>query len=262
MTNFFRAVCLAAVAALIAACAGAPVAAPQAAEVTGTATYRERIALPPAAVFEAVLADVSLADAPAIELGRTRIEPAGQVPIRFSIAYDPAKLQPGHRYAVRAQIVVAGQLMFTSDTLAPVLGASGVRHADLLLRRVGNAAAPQAARASLTNTYWKAMSLRGAPVVVGEGQSEPHFILQLAQERVVGSGGCNRLTGSYAIDGDKLTFARGAATMMMCARGVEQERVLLDVLGATARWRIDGERLELFDASGAVIGLFESRYLQ
>ena len=33
--------------------------------IKGTATYRERIAMPPNAVFEATLEDVSLADAPA-----------------------------------------------------------------------------------------------------------------------------------------------------------------------------------------------------
>ena len=33
--------------------------------IEGTATYRERMALPPGAVFEATLEDVSRADAPA-----------------------------------------------------------------------------------------------------------------------------------------------------------------------------------------------------
>jgi putative lipoprotein len=48
--------------------------------VEGAATYRERIALPPDAVFEAVLEDVSRADAPAKVLGRATINPAGQPP--------------------------------------------------------------------------------------------------------------------------------------------------------------------------------------
>ena len=42
--------------------------------VRGTAMYRERIALPPGAVLEVSLQDVSLADAPARELGSVRIE--------------------------------------------------------------------------------------------------------------------------------------------------------------------------------------------
>jgi putative lipoprotein len=68
----------------------------------GTALYRERIALPPDAVFEAVLEDVSRADAPACVLNRARLDPAGNPPFRFDIAYDDAAVQPGHRYIVRA----------------------------------------------------------------------------------------------------------------------------------------------------------------
>jgi len=59
--------------------------------ITGSATYRERIALPPGTVFEATLEDVSRADAPAEVVGRVRVEKPGQPPFRFSIAYDPAR---------------------------------------------------------------------------------------------------------------------------------------------------------------------------
>jgi len=48
--------------------AGMKDAAPSAIE--GTATYRERIAMPPGAEFEAVLQDVTRADAPAMEIAR------------------------------------------------------------------------------------------------------------------------------------------------------------------------------------------------
>ena len=48
--------------------------------------YRERIALPPNAVLSVQLADVSLADAPAAILGEQKIDPAGQVPIKFEIS--------------------------------------------------------------------------------------------------------------------------------------------------------------------------------
>ncbi|MDH4181230.1 MAG: YbaY family lipoprotein [Betaproteobacteria bacterium] len=87
----------------------------------GTAAYRERIALPPDAVFEAELQDVSKADAPAVVLGRARLDPAGQPPFRFAIAYDDAAVKAGRRYTVRATVRHQGQLMFTTDTHTPVL---------------------------------------------------------------------------------------------------------------------------------------------
>jgi copper homeostasis protein (lipoprotein) len=95
----------------------------------GTATYRERIALPPDAVFEAVLQDISRANAPAKVLGRAKIDPAGQPPFRFEIAYDDAAVQPGRRYAVRATVRRQGRLLFTTDRAYPVLAGD-----DALLR--------------------------------------------------------------------------------------------------------------------------------
>lgn len=87
----------------------------------GTATYRERIALPADTVFEVELQDVSRADAPATVLGRSQLKPAGQPPFRFEIAYDDAAVQPGHRYTVRATIKHQERLLFTTDRIYPVL---------------------------------------------------------------------------------------------------------------------------------------------
>jgi uncharacterized lipoprotein YbaY/uncharacterized lipoprotein NlpE involved in copper resistance len=89
--------------------------------ITGSATYRERIALPPNAVFEAELQDVSRADAPAVVLGRARLDPAGLPPFRFEIPYDDAAIRPGARYAVRATIRVQGQLRMTTTRMHPVM---------------------------------------------------------------------------------------------------------------------------------------------
>src|SRR5258705_1215813 len=86
----------------------------------GTAAYRERIALPPDAIFEAVLQDISRADAPAEVLGRVKIDPAGQPPFCFQIAYDDAAVQSGRRYVVRATVLHQGRLLFTTDRSYPV----------------------------------------------------------------------------------------------------------------------------------------------
>ena len=83
---------------------------PASGQVKGTATYRERIAMPPDAVFEATLEDVSKADARAEVMGQARIERPGNPPIRFEITYDPVQIISSHRYAVRARILVGGKL--------------------------------------------------------------------------------------------------------------------------------------------------------
>lgn len=120
----------------------------QAGSVQGTATYHERIALPPAAVFEAELQDVSLADAAAVVVGRTRLDPAGQPPFAFEVDYDDAAVKAGHRYAIRATIRHQGQLLFTTDTHYPVLEGRD-EPLSLLLVSAGGGAVPTAASAAI-----------------------------------------------------------------------------------------------------------------
>lgn len=98
---------------LLAACAAnAP--APSA-SLSGEVFYLQRIALPPGAQVSVSLQDVSRADAPAVQLA-SQILPGGrQVPLAFTLNYDPAQVQPGHSYAVSARIEHAGQLLFISS---------------------------------------------------------------------------------------------------------------------------------------------------
>jgi copper homeostasis protein (lipoprotein) len=117
-------------------------AAPAAAQVKGTATYRERIALSPDAVFEATLEDVSKADAPAVVVGSIRLQKPGQVPIRFEIPYDAARIDQSHNYAVRARILVGQQLLFTTDQVYPVLTRGHGNNVQIMLRMVAAAKPP------------------------------------------------------------------------------------------------------------------------
>jgi uncharacterized lipoprotein YbaY len=90
--------------------------------VTGTVTYRQRSALPPQAVIEVKLLDVSRADAPAIEIASQTIQANGrQVPFAFELPYDPAQIDPRFNYAVQARITVDGQLKFiTTERFAVI----------------------------------------------------------------------------------------------------------------------------------------------
>ncbi len=114
-------------------------AAAQVAVLEGTATYRERIALPPGAVFEASIQDVAIADAPATLLARTTFEPQGQVPIRFRIEYDPGKLDPRARYSLSARITVDGKLRWITDRHYPAFVDGKPQGDTLILRAVGSA---------------------------------------------------------------------------------------------------------------------------
>lgn len=102
--------------------------------VSGSASYRERMALPPGAVFEATLEDVTRPDAPAAVAS---VQVASPVPpIAFTIVVDPARIDASHRYAVRGRITHDGRLLFASETAYAVFGVGDVRRVDpMLLRR-------------------------------------------------------------------------------------------------------------------------------
>jgi uncharacterized lipoprotein YbaY/heat shock protein HslJ/uncharacterized lipoprotein NlpE involved in copper resistance len=439
-------------------------------QVKGTATYRERIAVPPDAVFEATLEDVSKADAAAEVIGQARMERPGNPPIRFEITYDPARISSSHRYSVRARILVGGKLFFTTDRSYPVLTEGQGNEVALLLRRAGssgqvgggveplgtlpatfagdlpcadcqgirhhlelfpdqafflrvtylgkgddagfddigswtvasdrrtlvlhggreaplrfaikdantlrkldlegreivsslnydlkrtqdqqpleprllmrgmykyfadagrftecltrknwpvaqeqdNAALESAyskarrqpgeellvnlegrvamrpkregegqqptlvveriigvwpgetcgaqfSTEPLENTYWKLTRLGDSAVTVASQQREPHLILNPKSRRVGGSGGCNRLTGSYELNGDTLTFGQMAGTMMACLQGMDTEKAFLQALGQVKKWKIAGQHLELFDAAGKLVARFEARHMK
>jgi uncharacterized lipoprotein YbaY len=91
-------------------------------QLTGRVTYEPRIALPPNALVEVVLENVSRADAPAIPLAaQTLVVGDRQVLIPFELMYDPDQIEPGLTYALRARITVDGELRFINKTQVPVI---------------------------------------------------------------------------------------------------------------------------------------------
>jgi putative lipoprotein len=221
--------------------------------VKGTATYRERIAMPPDAVFEATLEDVSRADAPAEVVSRTRIASPGNVPIAFEIPYDPARIVSGRRYAVRARILVNERPFFATDQSYPVTPGAGTAPLQLLLKQGGGESSP-----SLENTYWKLTHLGATEVYIPAGAREVHMLLE--NGRMTGFAGCNSLGGKYEVNADQLALTQVASTMMFCeGPGMQYEKTLLAAISQVKRYKVDGRTLELMDSAGSVLARFEAR---
>ena len=62
--------------------------------VSGTVTYRERLALTPDATLVVELRDVSYDDGPAPLIARQTISGPGQVPIKFKVEYNREDISP------------------------------------------------------------------------------------------------------------------------------------------------------------------------
>jgi putative lipoprotein len=104
------------------------------AAVSGTITYRERVALRADAVVVVQLQDVSRADAPGIVIGEQRIDSPGQVPIRFQIRYDPARIDPERTYAISARILQGDRPLFINDTAYRVITRGNPTQVEMLLQ--------------------------------------------------------------------------------------------------------------------------------
>jgi putative lipoprotein len=84
-------------------------------------SYRQRIALTPEAEVHVELRETAAPDAESVPIAKQVIATPGQVPIPFSLEYDPTKIFGGRSYAISARIVDRGQLQFVTETPVPVL---------------------------------------------------------------------------------------------------------------------------------------------
>lgn len=218
--------------------AGHALAAPRV--LRGTVTYRERMALPPNAVIEVKLLDVSLADAPSRTIAETRIRARRQVPIPYVLRFDSRAIEPRHTYALQARITEGDRLLFITTTRHTVL-AGGPDETEIRVERVASAPAPAPAQQGLAGR-WLAEDIGGGGVI-----DRLQTVLEIAPDgQVSGSGGCNRIGGRASIRGQSISFGRLVSTNMACVpAAMNQEHKFLTTLETVRRWRIDAARGKL-----------------
>jgi heat shock protein HslJ len=110
----------------------------------------------------------------------------------------------------------------------------------------------------LERTYWRATELVGKPAPPPPPEPTRETHLQFDAGRVSGSDGCNLLTGSYHLNGDRITFSQMAGTQMACINTGGTEDLFRDVLKRASRLTVTGDRLELFDAAGTRLAAFSA----
>jgi uncharacterized lipoprotein YbaY len=146
-----------------------------ASEIRGTATYRERMRMPPGTALTVQLIDSRLADTPAAVVAERRFDDASGPPYAFVLPFDPAKLRPGGDYGLHASLRAPdGRLAFVTDTRVAVTPGSAAQ-VELLLRRVASSDAAPAARPS----PWDAAKARGVAFrAIGQ---EPGWLVEVGR---------------------------------------------------------------------------------
>ena len=104
------------------------------ASVSGTVSYRERIALTDGATLVVELRDTSYTDGLAPLIARQTITSPGQVPIKFKVEYNREDINSRNRYSIGADIIESdGRLAFTNDTAYEVITHRNPDEVDMVL---------------------------------------------------------------------------------------------------------------------------------
>jgi len=98
---------------------------------------------------------------------------------------------------------------------------------------------------SLTSNPWSLVELRGQRLSSGATQ-QPVSLEFESGGRVIGSTGCNPLTGSYTQNGSQLHFSPLATTRMMCAQGADIEAAYVKALGEVQTYNFYHGMLNLY----------------
>jgi putative lipoprotein len=228
-------------------------------KVSGSVTYRERIALPPDAVLQVALLDVSRMDVAATLIAEQTIVPEHGVPIPFELEYDPDVIDARLVYAVRATISSGDNLLFVTDTHYPVLTRGHGNEVDLVLVRSGGGSAA-VADAELTNTRWMLRTMDGEAVHIEANRRAPYLQFDRVDDKGMAHGysGCNSFTGSYLAAGSTLAFDQMLSTMRACP-DMQLEDRFLEILSATDTYLIESTWL-ILSGAGVELATFEAWY--
>ena len=210
--------------------------------VRGTVSYRERVALPPDAVVEVWIADVSPMALAAPLIAETTVLAEGrQVPIPFELSYDASRIVADHVYAVKAAIRTAGQILFAMETEHHVITQGNPTEVELWLVRADDGT--KGRRTGLEGTGWRLEDLGGARVL-----DHVEATLEFpGAGRVGGSGSCNRFFGTVEISGESIRFGPLGSTRMSCEEAVmNQEEMYFQALEGAERFTLEGKTLLIY----------------
>jgi putative lipoprotein len=106
------------------------------ATVRGRINYGDGLALPPQAVIDIELADISLTDAPGLVLARMRLSAEEEGPIPFEFSVPSARIDQKRTYALSARISYGGKTLYVNTTQHRVLTQGAPLKVDLRVERV------------------------------------------------------------------------------------------------------------------------------
>ena len=120
--------------------------------------------------------------------------------------------------------------------------------------------APQAGSESdLKGTSWVVTGYDDGSQTVTDVLAGTTLTATFAEDgTITGNSGCNDYNGPYTVTGNQIKIGPLASTMKACEQAVmDQEQQYLAALSTAATYRIDGSKLELRTADGALAATFQ-----
>ncbi len=103
----------------------------------------------------------------------------------------------------------------------------------------------------LNGTSWELMAYRKTKPIPGTT-----LTAMFEDGQVSGSAGCNSYSGSYQVNGDKITVGPTAITEMACMEpegAMEQEMTFMELLTNAQTFQLTDEQMQIFRADGEAL---------
>jgi heat shock protein HslJ len=117
--------------------------------------------------------------------------------------------------------------------------------------------------ATLQNTSWEVISYNNGRGGVVSVIIDTELTADFGDDnRISGNAGCNNYNTTYEVDGDEISIGPAATTRMFCEQPegiMEQENEYLTALQSAAQYKIEGDRLTLYTASGSTAANFQRK---
>lgn len=110
----------------------------------------------------------------------------------------------------------------------------------------------------LFGTKWKLINLNGTPIQASETLNPPWIQIDSIENRINGSGGCNRFFGKLSLKGTEIEISNVGSTKMACPN-LEIESAFFQMLENSQKFAFkQTNQLEFYDTNNQPIGIFEA----
>ena len=111
----------------------------------------------------------------------------------------------------------------------------------------------------LQNKTWVATKIGNSTIITNPSERNIASLqFDEATQRVTGSDGCNRLSGTFEAGKHAISFSQVASTRMACMNNANIDQLFNKALTQVTHYKVEGKVLQLLDNQGNSVIEFES----